>query len=264
MKYPKILTGLLLIAGAARLEATPIEKPTIPETRSVTFGDPVVARTAVLRATGLVLNADEHLRSVSQPDSERWQVAWSEYGPEGETVPVVTITPSECGIATNLLILTTARIYPVRLESAGCDAASSLEPELPYDMLIRYRYPGEALVKAVPQPPRESRARFGAPLDQVLAASSRYHVAPKGGYRGPRPQLVTDDGQATYLVFAEHAFDGKDLPLLFLLSDQGERELANYDVSGSVFRVLGLLDRAVLVPAKPQGKRASELVITRR
>jgi type IV secretion system protein TrbG len=263
---------LTVTAFSSSAFATVPAQPTLPESASrgevrlVRYGDAVTVQTAVLRATGIVLNPDERLRSVSQPDGERWQVAWSEYGPEGNTVPVVTVTPSDCGISTNLLVLTTRRIYPIRLLSAPCENTGSLDPQLPFDPLVRYRYAEDELVKLIPLPPlppAPAAPRFEASVESILNAATRYRAKALYGWRGAKPTLVTDDGKATFLVFPDGTFRGRDLPLLFLVDEKGERTLANFDVQGSTFRVLGLFEEAVLVQGKPTGPRSPQLRITR-
>ncbi|HEX4956392.1 MAG TPA: TrbG/VirB9 family P-type conjugative transfer protein [Thermoanaerobaculia bacterium] len=259
MTNKSLLMLLSLALAGIPARATPTES------RTVLFGEDVTVKTAVLRATGIILNADERLRSVSQPDGERWQVAWSEYGPEGGTVPVLTVTPSDCGISTNLLVLTTQRIYPIRLESSPCDrSGKAIDPQASFDALVRYRFPDEELVKVVPQPPAEPRVGFDSSVESILAASSRYRWRTQHGWRGPQPSLVTDDGKATYLVFPEGAFAGRDLPLLFLIGEDGERELVTYDVVGTTFRVHGLFTEAVLVAGKPKSARPPQVLIRRK
>ncbi len=253
------LTFLFATLAGSTAHATPTES------RTVLFGDDVTVKTAVLRATGILLNADERLRSVSQPDGERWQVAWSEYGPEGATVPVLTVTPSDCGISTNLLVLTSKRIYPIRLESAPCDPrGKAIDPQASFDALVRFRFPDEELVKVVPQPPAPPTVGFDTSVESILAAGSRYRWRGQYGWRGPQPSLVTDDGKATYLVFPEGAFAGRDLPLLFLIGEDGSRELVTYDVVGTTFRVHGLFEEAVLVAGKPKSARPPQLLIRRK
>jgi type IV secretion system protein VirB9 len=265
LALPLTLLGPLLLApGAARGTAAP---PPQGATRLLAFGEPAVVETAILRATGIVLHPDERLRSVTQPDSERWQVDFSEYGPEGAASPVVTVTPADCGVTTNLLLLTTKRIYPILLRSRPCDlTAASLDPQLPFDALVRFRYPEEELTRDFAQPPAPPAAepvRLAAPLERLLAEAGRFTWRGRNGYRGPRPRLVTSDGASTYLVFPSGSFRGQDLPLFFLLNERGERELANFDVEGTTLVVRTTFDRAVLVAGGKSGRRQPHLLIRR-
>ena len=231
------------------------------QTRTIPFGEASVLRAAPLRATALVLSAEETLRSVAQPDSERWQVDWSEYGPDGSTVPVVTVTPTDCGLETNLLIFTTRRIYSLSLASPACNAKGESE----YDAIVRFRYPEGELVKDVPVPTPPPVASFAstASIDKLAVNSGRYRIEKRHGYRGAEPKLVTDDGTATYLIFPEGSWKRQDLPLLFLIDAQGERQLTNYDVEGTTFVIRQLFREALLVAGDAK-KKSPALRIVRQ
>ncbi len=262
----KALPLLTLILPFVATAATAAGPPR-DATRLLSWGEPALIETAVLRSTGILLNADERLRSVSQPDSERWQVELAEYGPEGETVPVLTVTPSECGLTTNLLVLTTKRVYPLALRSAGCDLEKGLDPLQAFDALVRFRYPDDERLKAAPaviEPakPREA-VRLGAPLEQLMDHTSRFRCEPKKGYRGPKPVLVTEDEHSTYLVFPRGSWQTQDLPLFFLVNAKGERELANFEVEGTTFVVRSRFEEAVLVAGSAKARRQPYLRIRR-
>ncbi len=260
------VVGGLLLAHAAASSGAPLAGPPGHAVKTVPFGEPAVIETAVLRSTGILLSADERLRGISQPDSERWQVDFAEYGPEGETVPVVTVTPSDCGLATNLLLLTTKRVYALHLRSAACNLDSAAGGAvLPFDDLVRFRYPEEERTRIVPLAPAPVKEAvvMGAPLETLVANASRFRWAAKNGYRGPVPRLVTEDEQATYLVFPAGSWRTQDLPLFFLVNEKGERELANFDVSGTTFLVRTRFDKAVLVAGGGPARKQPYLLLTR-
>jgi type IV secretory pathway VirB9-like protein len=221
--------------------------------RTVRHGEDVVIKAAVLRSTIIVLNPDEQVRGASLADSERWDVDWGAFGPDHNLTPTVAITPHECGVTTNLQVMTTKRLYPIILDSPSCGSQKgSSNPSLPFDAVVRYRYPNEQLVENVPPLVGKSSGRADAVfgegnLDSLLDSASRYRIDPRARYKGPRPTLVVDDGARTFLVFAENAWRGRDLPLFFLEAENGDRELANYDVNGSTFVVNTLFQKAVLV-----------------
>lgn len=247
--------------------AAPLAGPPREPTRVLSWGEPALIETAVLRSTGILLNADERLKSVSQPDSERWQVDFAEYGPEGETVPVITVTPSDCGLATNLLVLTTKRVYPLALRSAGCELPKGLDPQQAFDALVRFRYPDDERLKSAPAVAEPVKAReavpVGAPLEQLMDATSRFRWEAKKGYRGPKPVLVTEDEHSTYLVFPRGSWLAQDLPLFFLLNDKGQRELANFEVEGATFVVRSRFQQAVLVAGAGPSRKQPYLRIRR-
>jgi len=278
MQRKVFLTLALFITGffaAARaVEGIPTTAP--PElTRTVLYGEAVTVHAAVLRTSALILGADEELRSIAQADSERWQVEWSEFGPDGRTVPVVTVTPTDCDLTTSLLLLTTRRIYSVMLDSPPCELPEGeANPSFPFDPVVRFRYPDEGVIQTVPrtarapegEPEKEEKSGvvFSTSLEDLLHRAGTYNIKARHQYRGPWPMLVTDDGQTTFLIFRKGAFKGRDLPLLFLVDEEGERQLANYDVEGSIFRIHTTFSEAVLVEGDPKKRRTPHLRIRRQ
>ena len=259
------LVGGLLVAYASASSGAPVAGAAGHGIKTVPFGEAALIETAVLRATGILLSADERLRGISQPDTERWQVDFAEYGPEGETVPVVTVTPSECGLSTNLLLLTTKRVYSLNLHSAACTTGAGEAASLLFDDLVRFRYPEEELTRILPVPPAPARevVHVGAPLETLVANASRFRWVAKNGYRGPKPTLVTEDEHSTYLVFPSGSWRTEDLPLFFLVNETGERELANFHVSGTTFLVRTRFEKAVLVAGGRQARKQPYLLLTR-
>ena len=234
-------------------------------TRIVSYGEPVTLDTAILRATTLVLNADESLLSITEPDAERWQVGWAQYGPDSAPIPVVTVTPTDCGLTTNIAVLTTRRIYPILLRSPRCDlSANDFDPQLPFDSLVRYRYPANKLVTRIeaPRPPVPAIS-LAAPIEQLVDNAARFRWQAKRRYRGPFPVLVTDDGHQTFLSFRRGAFRQADLPLLFLVRPDGKRELVTYKVEGSTFIVPRIFRKAILIQGAEKPKKQPHLVISR-
>jgi len=267
-----VLVALLAVAGS--VQAIPTTSPR-DLTRTVSYGEPLTVHTAVLRTSAIVLGPDEQLRSIAQADGERWRVEWSEYGPDGRTVPVVTVTPTDCGLTTSLLILTTRRIYSVMVDSPPCTLAQGeFNPSFPFDPVVRFRYPDDQVVQSVPRGPREpesldaaqpkSGVIFSTSLEDLLHRAGTYSVKAQHRYRGPWPMIVTDDGQTTFLIFRKGAFKGRDLPLLFLVDERGERQLANYDVEGAIFRIHTTFTEAVLVEGDPKRRRTPHLRIRKQ
>ncbi len=267
MTFPRLLT-LVALCCALALPSAAATHPPRSLTRLVNYGEPVVLDTAILRTTTLILNADESLLSIAEPDAERWQIGWAQYGPESAPIPVVTVTPTDCGLTTNIAVLTTKRIYPVLLRSRSCDrAANNFDPQLPFDALVRYRYPAEPLITQI-DPPRSKTSAppaipIAAPLEQLVDNASHFRWRAKRRYREPLPVLITDDGHKTFISFRRGAFRGHDLPLLFLLRPDDKRELVSYQVEGSTFVVPRIFRKAILVQGSKRPKKQPHLLITR-
>ena len=239
--------------------------------RHVSYGDPVVVTAAVLRSTIITLNPDEEVRGASLADSERWDVGWGSYGPDQQLTPTIAITPRECDITTNLQVMTTKRLYSLILDSPACSSQrASSNPDLPFDSVVRYRYSSEQLIQNMPVRGSGSQSAPEGPfsdgdLDGLLASASSYRVAAKRRYRGPRPVLVTDDGKSTFIVFQKGAWRGRDLPLFFLETQDGNREIANFDVERDTFAIRELFRKAVLIGGTSEKRpdRQPRLEITR-
>ena len=267
MKLSRLLPVAALCWSLASPAASALNPPR-SLTRLVRYGEPVVLKTAILRTTALILNADESLLSIAEPDAERWQIGWAQYGPESAPIPVVTVTPTDCGLTTNIAVLTTKRIYPVLLRSPRCDrAANDFDPQLPFDALVRYRYPAEAPITQIdaprPKVPPPPTLPMAAPLEQLLDNASHFRWRAKRHYRGALPVLITDDGHKTFISFRRGAFRDQDLPLLFLVRPDNQRELVSYQVEGSTFVVPRLFRKAILVQGSQKPKKQPHLLITR-
>jgi type IV secretion system protein TrbG len=261
------LLGSFFLALAPTHHAAPLAGNTAQPARTLAFGEPALIETAVLRATGILLAADEHLRAISQPDSERWQVDSSEYGPEGAKVPVVTVTPSDCGLSTNLLLLTTRRVYALDLKSAPCDLDSVSSAEPSFDALVRFRYPQGELTRDLPPPPpapQRETVPVTVGIERIAENAARFTWQAKNGYRGPKPVLVTEDDHTTYLVFAKGSWRTQDLPLFFLVNEKGDRELTNFDVTGETFVIRTRFEKAVLVAGSSKARRQPYLLLSRK
>jgi type IV secretion system protein VirB9 len=187
--------------------------------------DTATVACAVRRVCVVAIDTGERIVGTTTGDSERWPVT---------TLPhVVALKPTECGIASDLVIVTDRRVYTVMLTSAPCGAHGAITP------YVRFSHPDSV---AAPPP----------------ALAFTYHWA-----HDPRvawtPVAVYDDGVRTTIQFpatASHAA----APVLFEESGDGDRVVLNYRVDGDAYVADRVFARAVLEAADGKRVRRVEIV----
>lgn len=188
-------------------------------------------RTAPLRVTTLALEPGETLIETAAGDTVRWQIGETTSGAAGEARPLVLIKPLTAGLATNLVLTTSRRVYLVDLSSAARG----------FDPAVSWTYP--------PPPPVARDEAAGAAVDRLpepaAVSAGRYALSHRGRRPAWTPQAVFDDGRRTYIAFPS-VLDRGPAPLLFVLDEGGKPVLANYRQAGAMFIVDRLLDRAEL------------------
>jgi type IV secretion system protein VirB9 len=197
-------------------------------------GDATVA-CAILRTCVIALASGERILATTAGDSERWLIAQLVTGATGGT-PLVAVKPTDCGIATNLVIVTDARVYALMLTAAPCTAARA--PRLtPY---VRFWYPD-----APPPSPSEP------------ALSFTYHWT-HDAHIAWTPTAIYDDGTRVYIRFpAEARHDAA--PVLWQETADGDRALLNYAIQGDAYVADHLFARAILEVT--DGRRAHRVEI---
>ncbi len=223
-----------------------------------------------LRVCLIELEAGETLLSTVAGDAERWTIQPTFGGTDGKT-PIVAVKPQNCDLATNLVLLTTRRIYDVELRSPSCEKpsekakgkASSGAGVIQGPHRIRFYYP-EDLVRVWARRDAAREAHAEDPSRVALAEPlplDRLNFR----YRWKRNRLLTwtperifDDGERTYLQFPESARRG-DAPLLFVVDSTNKSrdatELVNVVIQGDFYIADRTFERAVLVTGTGRGKR---------
>jgi type IV secretion system protein VirB9 len=195
-------------------------------------GDATVA-CAILRSCVVALEPGERVLATTAGDSERWLIAPLVTGAEGGA-PLVAVKPTDCGIATNLVIATDRRVYALALTAAPCVA--HIPPRLtPY---VRFWYP-------------DART----PAEPMLTFD--YHWT-RDAHIPWTPTAVYDDGTRVYIRFpAEARRDGA--PVLW----DGDHVLLNYTVRGDAYVTDRLFARAILEVSDGHHVRRIEIVSDR-
>ena len=195
-------------------------------------------RAAPLRVTVLALPPGETLLTRAAGDTVRWKIGEARSGAGEAERAVVLLKPLERGLATNLVLTTSKRLYLIDLTSV--DAAD-------FDVAVSW------IVEDEPS------SGMADPAEAAPAPSGRYLIEPRG--RAPRwtPVAVHDDGHRTVVEFGADLALG-EAPALFELGTDGERRLIAWRQVGRTYVVDRLLERAEL----RLGARRPQVVRIRR
>jgi type IV secretion system protein VirB9 len=245
--------GLLLLPGAVHAEKAPPGKATKPAPVKAAAPEVKVTpvrvrptsrvRTVVYQGTKVVplvvhsfrvalieFGADEKIQTVRIGDSEGWETSQDEVGNH------LFVKARLEGVASNLIVVTDRRTYTFDLESRK---EGDRIQETTYH--LRFAYPEDE---------RAREAAFqkrAAERQQTLVSSTMDPARLHFGYAFAGdsklvPELLFDDGEATYFRFA----NVKDLPAIFVVEEVGgeKREaLANYRVQGEYVVVHRIADQ---------------------
>ena len=211
---------------------------------------------APLQACRIELQSGEAI--LSDPalgDTERWMTVQIVTGPGGAT-PVLVVKPTDCGVATNIMISTDRRIYDLDLDAGACGRGSARQAA--YTRAVGFYYPDDAiaLAAAVEAPAVPTIAEMVA-----QARNTNYRWKRKNGFPW-EPARVADDGVRTYIQLppeAKHAV----APVLYLVDGEGEFSVLNYTPHDDVYVADRVLDRAALVIREGSGERERTLHIER-
>lgn len=225
---------------------------------------------APLRVCIVELQAGETVLATVAGDTERWTIQPTFAGARGD-IPILAVKPQSCDATTNLVVLTSKRIYDLELNSPPCrgaDRGESVNPRLAYTRRIRFYYPDD-LVQEWAREDRAARDREVAdrngrlPLSlpvslEVLNFSYRWRK--DRGYPWT-PEQVFDDAAHVYIKLPRSARK-HEAPLLFLLRDGEATDLLNYAVRGDYYVTDRTFERAVLVVGA--GRKRHQLTIENR
>lgn len=185
-------------------------------------GTPLVSCTPV-RACQLVLEPGETVLDTIAGDSSHWQIV---RGTTGAGAPTYFIKPSDVGVPTsNLIISTTRRIYDVHLEAV---------PDSPHELYV-FDYPHSVA----------SLAPAVASNVAVLSGPASYDFS----YRtsGPSwlaPTVVCTDGAHTWLQMPASL---PDVPLLYTIDANGQQELVTVHRDLRWWRIDGVPRKIIIV-----------------
>lgn len=199
-------------------------------------------------------------------DQVRWIVQTARTGPGGAT-PLVVVKPTQCDIATNLVVPTDRRIYDVTLTAPPCGARGAVAANRLMARHARFYYPDDLPTDLWPSAdgtggPRAELAMWrswpypvsagSAVPNLVGVAAMPRRAAGEGAFnreyrvkrdrRGPfglfgtkpldfpwAPEAIADDGLHVYIALPTAA-RAHAAPVLYALEDDGSRTMINYSV----------------------------------
>lgn len=196
-------------------------------------------------------------------DQARWIVQTARTGPGGAT-PLVVVKPTQCDIATNLVVPTDRRIYDVMLAAPPCGTRGAVAAQQLTARHARFYYPDDLPTDLWPSAdgPRAEVAMWrtwpysasaGSPMPNLVSVAAVSRGAPGEGVfnreyrvkrnrRGPfglfgtkpldfpwAPDAIADDGLHVYLALPTEA-RAHAAPVLYALEDDGSRTMINYSV----------------------------------
>jgi type IV secretion system protein VirB9 len=210
------------IASEAHAQGSRAPRPRADErVRTAVFSNRAVYSIAVQEFRGALveLAPDEVIETMMSGDTASWQIEKNAAG------NAFFVKPMEVGVQTSLTVKSERRTYVFELRSLK-------EGERSKDAVLRltFEYPEEERAR------KEAAERAAAERQQALVASARA-LRPEAmnfayDFSGDSqlvPELMFDDGKATYLRFR----NPRDLPAIFVVEtvDGEKREsLANYRV----------------------------------
>ena len=231
MKYQLPLL-LLCLAGAVQAENTTTPGTTDPRVRTVAYNERDVVKIVGHYGfqTLIQFGNGERIENISIGDSLAWQVVPNERG------NLLFVKPIEKNADTNLTVVTALpkrrssgsgqRIYNFALTAD--QRTKHADPSMTWT--VRFHYPADD----------QARLLRGEALDRLardaLFSGGNLDSGPTdwnfdysfAGKRSQVPKRIFDDGRFTYFEFD----DITDTPAIFLVDEQRNESLVNYQVEG--------------------------------
>jgi type IV secretion system protein VirB9 len=194
-------------------------------------------RTAPLRLTTLTLEPGETVIAVAAGDTVRWKIGEASSGEDPRRQAHVLIKPLAAGLATNLVLATSRRVYLISLTSGPVDR---------YHPLVTWRTPPEPLKAASPAATEGlTTTATGLEVPDLARLETRYRIQVRGPRPAWTPRLAATDGRRTYIDLPDALPAGRS-PALFARGPDGRLQTIAYRQAGTVLVTDRVLDRAVL------------------
>lgn len=196
-------------------------------------------RAAPLRVTVLSFVPGEAIVAKAAGDTVRWQIGETTSGSGAARRAHVVLKPLSKGLATDLVLTTTRRVYLIALRSGPPETFNAA---VTWDVAQ-----APSLSPPSPPPPTDPAARVASPPPARPAGpiDADYDIAPKGHAPAWTPVAVFNDGTRTFIALPAAAATG-EAPALFGVAPDGERQMVNYRQAHGVLIVDQVLERAEL------------------
>ncbi len=191
--------------------------------RTIQYDAGQIVRLSV--ATGyqstILFGPEERVENVGIGDSDSWQVTLNGRG------DALFLKPIRSNSATNMTVITDARVYNFELSSAHSPSADT-------PFTVRFLHTGASV------------ATFPEPAAQPVG---RYRLS---GVRTLRPVAISDDGVRTYIEWP----DQQAIPAVFAVDDRGDELLVDGYVRDGRY-VIDAVHRTLLFRLDRQTARAT-------
>lgn len=219
----RLLFLLLLLAAPAVAQTPPAPNPGDARLRTIPYDAGQVFRLRV--ATGyqstVLFSPEERVENVGIGDSDGWQVT---VNGRGDALFLKPIRPNS---ATNMTVITDARVYNFELSSAYAPGADT-------PFTVRFVHPVTSAA---------SGSESGRPL-----SVGRYRLS---GARAVRPVAISDDGVRTVIEWR----DQQAIPAVFAIDDAGGELLIEGHMRDGLY-VIDAIHRTLLFRVDGQTARA--------
>lgn len=220
---PLLFAAALLCATPALAE-TPPDTAADPRVRTLVYqADQVVPLTVAANyQLTVIFDPAERVENVAVGDAEAWQITLNKRG------DALFLKSLRTGAATNMTVITDARVYNFELSPAYGPA-----PDAPFT--VRFA------------PTERADAERPAPQPGI----GRYRLS---GARAVRPASISDDGLRTYIEWRPR----QTLPVVFALDERGAEVLLDGHMRDGRY-VVDAVHPALLFRLERQSARAERL-----
>ena len=223
MKKRLILLAFLL-AAPAMAQTPPTPNADDPRLRTIQYdaGQVFRLRVAAGYQSTLLFDPEERVETVGIGDSDGWQVTLNGRG------DALFLKPLRPNSATNMTVITDARVYNFELSSAHSPGADT-----PFTVRFLHSTTSAAV----------------APEPAVQTPAGRYRLS---GARTLRPVAISDDGVRTSIEWR----DQQAIPAVFAIDDRGDELLVDGYMRDGRY-VIDAVHRTLLFRLDRQTARAS-------
>lgn len=214
---------LILLAVPAAAQTPQTADGVDPRLRTIEYdaGQVFRLRVAIGYQSTIIFNPDERVENVGIGDSDGWQVTLNSRG------DALFLKPVHPNGATNMTVITDARVYNFELSSAHAPGADT-------PFTVRFLHSG---------------TRAETPTAPARLQAGRYRLS---GARALRPAAISDDGVRTYIEWGA----SQAVPAVFAIGDQGDELLMDGHVRDGLY-VIDAVHRTLLFRLDRQTARAS-------
>lgn len=220
----RLILLVLLLGAPAMAQTPPTPNGGDPRLRTIQYdaGQVFRLRVAMGYQSTIIFDPEERVENVGIGDSDGWQATLNGRG------DALFLKPLRPNGATNMTVITDARVYNFELSSAHAPGADT-------PFTVRFLHT-DASAAMAPEP--AARPPVG-----------RYRLS---GARAPRPVSIGDDGVRTFIEWR----DQQAIPAVFAIDDRGDELLVDGYMRDGRY-VIDAVHRTLLFRLDRQTARAS-------